>query len=104
MPAKGGRRPKDKGNRRERLIALQCNAAGCPAQRVPSSGAAGGQFVGDIHVLIRGRQRVWEVKSRRDGFKFLYSALASHDALVVIADRCEPLIVQRLTSYLEEAQ
>ena len=82
---------RDKGQRIEREVVHLHQDAGIPASRVPLSGAAGGEFAGDLHVLdLRA-----EVKSRKDGsgFKQLETWLADHDMLFVRRDRHKPMVV-----------
>jgi Holliday junction resolvase len=96
MTSTGGRRSRDKGNRVERAIVRALQNKGLGAERVPLSGSAGGSYIGDLTVPILGVDRIVEVKTRKDGFRELYSWLEDRDALVVKADRREPLVVTRL--------
>ena len=88
-----GRRSRDKGNRRELEFAQLCGG-----QRVPLSGAAGGEFCEDV--LMPNGWRA-QVKSRADGFKTLYSALGNADVLALKADRKAWLIVMTADQFLE---
>lgn len=88
-----GRSSKTKGTRAEREVAKLLNG-----KRVPLSGAAGGEFAGDVIDPILGRG---EVKRRRDGFKQLYTWLEGKDYLALRADRREWLIVLRLNDLKE---
>jgi hypothetical protein len=97
----GGRSPKRKGTRVERELVNEVVALGLPCFRVPLSGAAGGQWCGDIHVPLLGRTRRVEVKARGDGFRQLYAWLARSDLLIVKADRRDPLAVLPLTLVVE---
>jgi hypothetical protein len=97
----GGRSPKQKGSRVERELVNELVALGLPCFRVPLSGAAGGQWSGDIHVPLLGRVLRAEVKSRGDGFKQLYTWLAGSDLLIVKADRRDPLAVLPLPLLVE---
>ena len=97
----GGRSPKRKGTRVERELVNELVALGLPCFRVPLSGAAGGQWSGDIHVPLLGRVLRAEVKSRGDGFKQLYAWLAGFDLLIVKADRRDPLVVLPLALVVE---
>lgn len=90
---RGGRRSREKGNRAERAIVRFFQDRGFAAERVPLSGAAGGSYVGDLTVPIVGRDLRVEVKVRRAGFGQLYAWLEARDALIVRADRREPLLV-----------
>lgn len=92
-PQRGGRRSRDKGNRVERHIVRLFQDAGFAAERVPLSGSAGGSYLGDLIVPLLGIDRVVEVKARANGFRELYGWLEARDALIVKADRREPLVV-----------
>ncbi len=92
-----GRRSRDKGARAERGIVNALKASGIAAVRVPLSGAVGGRFAGDIVLPLLGRDLCVEVKARADGFRELYCGLAGRDALIIKADRREPLVVVRLS-------
>lgn len=79
-----GRSQRNKGARAEREFARLIGG-----RRVPLSGAAGGEFAGDVVGLgLR-----WEVKRRADGFRELYRWLEGKDALAVRADRRPWLVV-----------
>ena len=99
----GGRASRDKGNRMERALVLQLQAAGFAAERVPLSGSAGGSYLGDLTVPLLGRDLCVEAKARKDGFRELYRWLAERDLLVVKADRREPLVVIPLRLAIEIA-
>jgi Holliday junction resolvase len=90
---RGGRRSRDKGNRRERAIVKYWQGHGLASERIPLSGSAGGRYSGDLTVPVLGRDLVVEVKARCDGFRELYSWLEGRDLLIVQADRREPLVV-----------
>jgi Holliday junction resolvase len=97
----GGRSPKRKGTRVERKLVNELVELGLPAFRVPLSGAAGGQWSGDIHIPLLGRTRRVEVKARGTGFRQLYAWLNKADLLIVKADRCNPLAVLPLALVVE---
>ncbi len=99
-----GRHSRDKGGRTERAIVNALRASGIAAVRVPLSGAVGGRFAGDIILPLMGRDLCVEVKARAAGFRELYSWLDGRDVLVVKADRCEPLVVVRLSLAAEIAR
>lgn len=80
-----GKAPRRKGDIGEREVAKLLGG-----QRIPLSGAAGGDFSGDVVVPGLG---VGEVKRRRDGFKQLYKWIESNDFLAIRADRQEWLVV-----------
>jgi hypothetical protein len=91
--------PKRKGDRLEREVVKLLQAAGVPARRVPLSGSMAG-YPGDVVVTVAGRDHVLECKSRKD-FKTLYGWLQYRDALILKADRKEPLMVLRLSDFLK---
>jgi hypothetical protein len=80
-------------NRAERAIVNLLKERGFKAERVPLSGSAGGSYDGDLTVPIAGVSRVVEVKVRSRGFRQLYDWLVNRDILIVMADRCEPLVI-----------
>jgi hypothetical protein len=90
---RGGRSPRQKGNRAEAAIVRFLQSKGLSAQRVPLSGAAGGRFAGDVCVDLLGISRTLEVKARARAFGSIYRWLANADLLIVRADRREPLCI-----------
>ncbi len=94
-----GRAPRRKGDRVERLVLAELKAAGLEAKRVPLSGSAIG-YPGDLSVTFGARKRCVEVKARAD-FRTLHSWLEGRDALILKADRRNPLLVVRLADVLE---
>jgi Holliday junction resolvase len=60
----GGRAPRRKGQRVERVLVRSLQANGFAAERMPLSGAAGGHFSGDLAVPVLGRDLCVEVKAR----------------------------------------
>jgi Holliday junction resolvase len=99
----GGRASRDKGNRLERALVKMFQERGIGAERVPLSGAAGGSYCGDITVPLLGRDLVVEAKARKDGFRELYAWIDGRDALIVRADRREPLCIVPLRIAIEIA-
>jgi hypothetical protein len=93
---------RDKGARIERELVHLHQDAGIPASRVPLSGAAGGEYAGDLHVL----DLTAEVKARKDGsgFKQLETWLGAHDILFVRRDRQRPLVVLPWEVYIRLMQ
>lgn len=88
---------RSKGSRLERYIAKELGG-----RRVYLSGSSkslGEAFTGDVKAL----GLTFECKWRKDGFKTLYGWLEEEyiDALVVKADRKEPLIVVPLSTFKE---
>jgi Holliday junction resolvase len=90
---RGGRASRQKGDRFERAIVRLLQAAGLGAERVPLSGSAGGKYSGDLTVPVLGVDRTVECKSRKDGFRELYSWLQARDVLIIKADRRDALVV-----------
>jgi Holliday junction resolvase len=82
---KGGKSPRQKGNRAEREIIKILGG-----ERVPLSGSAGGSFSGDIIVPYLGNG---ECKVRKNGFKQLYAWLEGRDFVALKADRRPWLVV-----------
>lgn len=80
-----GKAPRRKGDAGEREIAKLLGGT-----RVPLSGAAGGEYSGDVKVPILG---VGEVKRRANGFRQIYGWLEGNDFLAVRADRQQWLII-----------
>ena len=77
----GGRSDARKGRRVEQELVRLLIECGLVCVRVPLSGAAGGNFRGDIHL------------TGANGFCNLYDWLNGVDVLIVCADRSEPLAV-----------
>jgi hypothetical protein len=84
-----GKASRDKGLRNELAIVKSLRDAQLPAQRVPLSGASGGEFSGDV---ICCGLRI-EAKVRKGGFREIYRWLEGNDCLVIKADRCNQLAV-----------
>ena len=98
----GGRASRQKGDRIERELVTLHREAGVEAQRVPLSGAAGGQFSGDLVIQAPAGQLKAEVKARAsgDGFKTLEGWLGGNDLLFLRRDRAAPLVVLPWPVYL----
>lgn len=90
-----GANPNRKGADFERAVAKALSG-----QRVPLSGAVAA-FPGDVVAEIGGARRRIECKKRGTGFKSIYGWLRDNYALVIGADRQEPLIVLRLADFVE---
>lgn len=95
-----GRKSSAKGARNERATVHLLKEMGIEAVRVPLSGAVAA-FPGDVIATINGRRLRLECKCRSTGFATLYGWLAKVDALVVKADRRQPLVVLPLASFIE---
>ena len=93
-----GKAPRRKGDRVERVILAELRAHGLDVKRVPLSGSAAG-YPGDLSVRLGGRELCLEVKARKD-FATLYGWLENRDALILKADRKEPLAVLKLSELL----
>jgi hypothetical protein len=98
---KGGKRSRDKGCRFERDLVNIFQAAGISAERIPLSGSAGGSFAGDITLPVLGKDRRIECKKRAGGFALLYNYLAEHYGLIICQDRASPLMVMRLSDFVD---
>jgi len=81
-----------------KLVHLHLDA-GIPASRVPLSGAAGGEYAGDLHIL----DFTVEVKARAngEGFKQLEVWLGDHDMLFLRRDCQRPLVLLPWQMYLK---
>src|SRR2546425_10869973 len=96
------RMSRTKGQRIERELVHLHVDAGIPASRVPLSGAAGGEYAGDLHILdLRA-----EVKARANGkgFKQLEAWLGQHDILFLRRDRQRPLVLLPWDVYIRLMQ
>ncbi len=58
----GGRAPRRKGQRIERVLVRLLQAHGFAAERMPLSGAAGGRFSGDVVIPLLGRDLYVEAR------------------------------------------
>ena len=99
-----GRKSRDKGNRLERALVAQLQAAGFGAERVPLSGSLGGRWTGDITLPLLGRDLVVEAKTRGNGFRQIYDWIENRDLLALKANRKDVLIVIRLRQAVEIAK
>jgi Holliday junction resolvase len=91
-----GKMQRDKGARVEREIVKILNG-----KRVPLSGATS-YAKGDVEA----HGMTFEVKARKDGFKQIYGWLEGEDvdALVIKADRKEPLVVQPIQTFKKQME
>jgi len=103
-----GKASRDKGARRERQIVDLHRDSGIRAERVPLSGAMKFRNTEktDVDVYARGDEEapfVCEVKARAsgEGFKTLEGWLGEADALFLMRDRAEPLVVLPADRWLE---
>lgn len=93
-----GKMQRDKGARVERAIVNRHKDIGVHAARVPLSGAAGGAYSGDVDLYVNGLDAaplVSEVKARQNGAGFvtLERWLGENDALFLVRNRAEPVVV-----------
>ena len=96
-----GKASRSKGYRRERQVVERLRQLGLQAQRVPLSGAAGGDFMGDVVLNLPPGREEWsgllraEVKARAggEGWRKIKQWLGGNAALFLIADREDPLVV-----------
>ncbi|WP_010094503.1 hypothetical protein [Ornithinibacillus scapharcae] len=91
-----GKMQRDKGARVEREIVKMLNG-----KRVPLSGATS-YAKGDVEAY----GMTFEVKARKDGFKQIYGWLEGEDvdALVIKADRKEPLVVLPISTFKKQME
>jgi hypothetical protein len=94
-----GKSQRQKGYRVENLLRRTLAACFPGTYRVPLSG--GGSIKGDLIVPFLDKDYVVEVKARAAGFKTIYNWLAGNDALIVKADRQEPVLIVPLKTILE---
>ena len=73
-------------------------AIGISCDRVPLSGAAGGDYAGDLRI---GGDMVGEVKARSkgQGFATLERWLGKNDVLFLKKDRTDPMVVMTWATY-----
>jgi hypothetical protein len=92
-----GKKHKEKGDRAERWVVEGLKELGLDAQRIPLSGAAGGEFSGDIRFGIPVQQGRWvgEVKARAgaEGWKTIKDWLGYNQVLFLKEDAQPPLVV-----------
>lgn len=102
-----GKRSKDKGRREEQAIVNAWRKRGFACERVPLSGALGGEHSGDVKLWTIFGHLIFEAKIRANGFKKIYEWLGDNDALCIRADRNQRLYVMtedRLAKLLGEAE
>jgi hypothetical protein len=93
-----GKKSRDKGLRNEQELVNAFREAGLSAWRVPLSGAAGGEYGGDLRV--EGKTFEAKTKANANGFKSLYGWLGNNFGLFVRTDRKEALVVLRLSDFI----
>ena len=93
-----GKSQRDKGNRREREFVNYWKSEGFKSARVPLSGAAGGDYTGDVDLYAYGPEDaplLGEVKARGTGagFKTIQKWIGENDFLVLHEDQKPRLYV-----------
>ena len=98
-----GAKHRQKGSRMERKVVNDLKELGLDAERVPLSGAAGGNYSGDVVVRLpdpqTGEPGAWllvaECKARKNGagFTTLERWLGALDILILKRDRQDPMVV-----------
>lgn len=93
-----GKAQRDKGARNERAVVNFWRSVGIRADRVPLSGAHGGEYAGDVDLYAFGAAEaplIGEVKARKDGggFKQITKWLGLNDFLVLHEDKAHRLYV-----------
>lgn len=93
-----GKSQRDKGARREREFVNYWRSEGFKSARVPLSGAAGGDYSGDVDLYAYGAEDaplIGEIKARGNGsgFKTISTWLGANDFLVLHEDQKQRLYV-----------
>jgi len=96
---KGGRSPKQKGNRVERMIVNMAKDKGLEAKRAYASDGRSLGYHEEVDVLIN-NIRI-QVKARKSIAAFM-KPNENVDAVVLKEDRMEPIVVLPLKQYLED--
>ena len=88
---------RQKGDRFERDCVNRLREAGLEASRVPLSGAAGGEFSGDL--IVQGHKG--ECKTRKRFIGQFLGWLTGNQFLFLKEDRSDTLVVMRLETFTE---
>ena len=96
-----GKPSRDKGGREERMLVHLFQDAGFAAERIPLSGAAHGSFAGDLTIPVLGQDWRFESKVRANGFVQIYDWLGVHEGLFIRSDRNPPLVVLRVSDFID---
>src|SRR5665213_442445 len=88
---------RQKGDRFERDCVHALTGHGIAASRVPLSGAAGGDYSGDLRVEVCGKTETIECKTRKRAWTDLFNWLPGNYALFIKADRTDTLVVMNLS-------
>lgn len=94
-----GLKSRRKGLGFERECVNYFQSVGLAAERVPLSGAAGGSYLGDLTCPVQGRDRVFEAKRRKAGFKFITDSMGSNYGLIVRDDKSPALVILRMEDF-----
>jgi len=95
---------KRKGGDFEREVVRHLVSLGVDAKKMPLSGALGGEYGGDIKLVIR-RNGDWlgderaECKIRKRAWADIYSWLAGNYCLFIRREKSETLVVMRLADF-----
>ena len=95
---KGGRAPKQKGNRVERMVVNMAKDKGLKAKRAYASDGRSLGFHEEVDVVINNIKI--QVKARKSIATFM-KPNENVDAVILKEDRMEPLVVLTLHQYLE---
>ena len=95
------KKQRDKGNRIERNLVNKLKDRGITAERVPLSGALGGQYTGDILLSTGDRCEVKGRASNSIFWKLIKKYLAGVSYLILVEDREDPLVVIRWEQFIE---
>ena len=88
---------RQKGDRFEREVVNYLKDAGLDASRVPLSGAAGGEFSGDV--VVQGHKG--ECKTRKRFIGQFLGWIEGNHFLFLKQDRSATLVVMRIETYAE---
>ena len=94
---------KNKGRNLENKVVSDLQEAGFAAEKIPYQSARGSDHSvgGDVSVPLCGVDRTVECKHHKVGFEKAYNALAKADVAVVRGHYKEPLVIVRLSTWLE---
>lgn len=97
-----GKFSRDKGARVERNIVNLLKENNIDAARVPLSGAAGGNFSGDVDIRHAGRTYRAECKSGKNGtgFATINKWKGDNDFLFLIENNREPMVYMSITEFI----
>jgi hypothetical protein len=96
-----GKRQRDKGNRIERNLVNKLKEQGIAAERVPLSGALGGQHFGDIVLPTGERCEVKGRASNRIFWKLIKQYIEGVSYLLLVEDRQPPLVVMHWDDFVK---